>query len=166
MPTAKVDDPRQNYHGWWGTVKADPYAKDNGGTNGLVEEEGYQYVFIKTSREAHFVAQGTVVHLHYLSDDAEEAVRAVEQGVGTTAAKLIRSDLESLLEVKVKYYTIDGVDYEQTPSLTRMLNIITEGCFNNENWLSGAGDIGVESIQIGRELPRLKSMVSEVSEVS
>lgn len=116
-----------------------------------------QHVFVKTSRDAHFVAQGTAIEsLRCIGKSVSEAIESLKKhNVSSNVIRLIHADLKKLEKQNARYYIITAINHEKTPSLTRMLNLITEGCFNNDLWLSTAGDIGVRDIEVGRELPKL-----------
>src|SRR5690606_27109904 len=141
--------PRQNHHGWWGTVVIPDDSKTNG-------DSDVHHVFVKTSREAHFVSQGTAVILEDLADDVDSALRKLQGSVSETVFRLIASDLEQLKGTKVKLHKIKAIDYKETTALAKMHNLVTEVCFNNDHWLDTANDIGVDAIRIGRKLPPLE----------
>lgn len=144
-----VDDPRQNQHRLWGTLK-------------IEEEPKLLHIFIKFHRETHFVSQGTVVKVTMLDNLARKNAGRILRANG--APQLIIENIETIireiyaynvLKRRVRYYVIEAIDYSATSPLTRTLNTVTEGCFNSEDWLFTAGEIGQRLIRIARELPRL-----------
>lgn len=160
MPNPIVTDPRQNHHGWWGTVVfvEDPKSPSRS-ANG---DSGVQHVFLKTNRESHYVSQGTAVELKELGDSADAALQQLRMsGVSETVLSLIQEDLANLKASKVKFHQITAIDDAETTALARMHNLVTEVCFNNDHWLDSAGDVGAKAIREGRKLPSLKQGVPE-----
>ncbi|HEY8511185.1 MAG TPA: hypothetical protein VIL31_04440 [Cyclobacteriaceae bacterium] len=148
-----VTDPRQNHHGWWGTV-VDATPSSNGNSDVV-------HVFLKTFREAHYVSQGTSVRLEELGDTAAQALERLQKnGLSSTVLKMIEDDLANLKAPKVKIHHIVGINDGETTPLARMHNLVTEVCFNNDHWLNSAGEIGQKSIIEGRKLPSLKDRVA------
>jgi hypothetical protein len=148
---AIVDDPRQNQHRWIGTLK-------------VKEEPDTLHLFIKTSRDAHFVSQGTVVETGDMISDPVRALRMIFDSAKSftrdevnTVVTHFEDDLRKVNEESknIKFYVIERIEYNLTTPLTQMLNIVTAGCFNSEYWLKNAGKIGQESIKLGRRLPPL-----------
>ncbi|HEX7015988.1 MAG TPA: hypothetical protein VF191_10785 [Cyclobacteriaceae bacterium] len=161
MPTPVVHDPRQNRHGWWGTLRFvddKDESKIVSSVNG--DDSGVQHVFVKTSREAHFVSQGTVVEIASLGDTAEATLQQLAQsGMNEKVLRLIKEDFANLdATKKTRFHEITAIDDARTSALARMLNIVTEVCFKNDHWLDCAGSIGADDIRLGRELPSLKSV--------
>ena len=156
-----LHDPRQNRHGWWGTLLFDG-DEPKTATHSVNGGDGeIQHVFVKTSRESHFLAQGTVVDVEPLGDTADDMLQRLSQGgVGKDVLELIRKDLDNLKSTKTRYYEITAVNDAASSPLARMHNIVTEVCFNNDHWLDSAGDIGVADIRIGRKLRSLKKGVT------
>lgn len=167
MPAPIVRDPRQNYHGWWGTLTV---AADE---NGVQSNHGLQldskdpdclHVFLKTNRDSHFVAQGTAVDaLEFIGSSPSEAMEKIENaaenlGLNDEALEFMRTDLNNIDSSghDVRYYILSAIDYQRTTPLSRVHSLTTEACFNNDHWLSAAGDIGQRSIVLGRQLKRLE----------
>lgn len=168
MPRPVVHDPRQNHHGWWGTFTLAEDEKANARDFGLQpghDDPECLLVFLKTSRDSHFIAQGTAIDsLFLLGNDQTEAMRRLREindteGIGLTKEmlQLMESDMKSLQNNKVQYYMISGVDYRNSSALSRVHSLTTEACFNNDHWLDNAGDIGKSNIYLSRKLRRLPS---------
>ena len=163
MPTPVVHDPRQNQHGWWGTIGFVADQDDSGVISSSMNgnDAEVQHVFVKTSRESHFVAQGTAVELEPLGDTAEAVIKQLQlSGISETVLGLIKQDFLKLDAKPKKFYQIVAVNDSRTTPLARMLNLVTEVCFRNDHWLDSAGSIGVADIRVGRELPSVKKPVS------
>lgn len=168
MPRPVVTDPRQNHHGWWGTFTL---VEDE---NGLEKDYGLTpdskasdclYVFLKTSRDAHFIAQGTTLDdLFLLGENQEDAMATLEKNnqnhgwdLSEEVLELIRSDLKNVDErAGVRYYTFKAIDHDRSTALARVHTLTTEACFNNDHWLGCAGDIGQSHVRLGRGLKRLQ----------
>lgn len=159
MPTPVVHDPRQNHHGWWGTLAfVDDPKEPKFSIRSLTGDSELQYVFVKVNRESHFVSQGTVVKAEPMGETVDDMLRQLEQGgIQKDVISLIRDDLANLdSTLTPRFYAITAIDDGNTSALARMLNIVTEVCFNNDHWLNCAGNIGAEDIRKGRDLPSLK----------
>lgn len=162
MPTPVVHDPRQNRHGWWGTIAFVEDQDDSSvarvSLNG--DSSGVKHVFVKTKRETHFVAQGTAVELEPLGETVDEVIKRLEKETNATALSLIKGDLQNLdPNQKTKFYEIVAIDDSRTTPLSRMHSLVTEVCFSNDHWLGTAGEIGQKDIEVGRKLPSLKETV-------
>lgn len=169
MPTPIVHDPRQNYHGWWGTLTV---AEDE---NGVQNNHGLQldskdpnclHVFLKANRDSHFVAQGTAVEaLEFLGGSTSEAMKKLETineaedlGLTEEAMEFMAADLKRLDgKGDVRIYMLRAINPDSSTALSRVHSLTTEACFNNDHWLRGAGEIGQRNIVLGRQLKRLKT---------
>src|SRR5690606_11235810 len=160
IPRPIVHNPRQNYHGWWGTLTV---AEDE---NGVQSNHGLQldskdpnclHVFVKTSSDLHFVAQGIELeNLRLLGTSASEAMTQLkgineEENLGLQdVLELIGDDLNKIQRKgDVRIYMPRGINYAASTPLSRVLSITTEVCFNNDSWLENAGEIGQRNIELG-----------------
>ena len=149
-----VDSPRQNKHGWWGTLTIDPNtdSKDQ-------LEVGERCIFIKTKREAHYVTQGTVIKKVHIFEDLGDAFKSLEFYFKDNPA--ILEDLKEITkqypEIK-KYVEILRIDYQRTTPLARKLNIYTLMLFAlDHEWLeANAEAIGKEDVELGLSLPPME----------
>lgn len=157
MPHGTVDDPRQNQHRWWGTLN-------------IPGKPDMLHVFIKTSREAHFVIHGTVVEADSLGD-----VTAHNMAERLQSAKIDKAVIETLpissvvAEVtahanatghgQINYCIIRSIDPKETSPLIMKLNEYTRELFQkNDTWLDDPNHrdiIGTKNIRSGMKLPPL-----------
>jgi hypothetical protein len=157
----KVKDPKQNRHSWCGILLIDSNEKQSfSASNG-------DHAFLKTSRDAHFVAQGTIVKNAKLLSDAEleatieDIVLTIPDQLPADRTRLrdqIQADVaECRKEVQdIAFYEILEVDKEETSPLTNELNLRTEFLFRDDMWLDRHSDrVGADAIRVGRELPCL-----------
>lgn len=168
MPTPIVHDPRQNRHGWWGTIvfvddqdQSKPVPSVNG-------DAGVQHVFLKTSRESHFVAQGTAVKLEALGDTAAAAVETLRKtGTDHSVIDSIEKDFANLpADQKTRFHKIVAIDATRTTPLARMLNLVTEVCFSDDHWLDSNPGVDREAVRQGRGLPSLKDPLVGIPNLS
>ena len=153
MPV-RVKEPRQNLHKWTGTLEY-----DSGGTVGRTtfKYEG-ELIFIKTSRDAHFVSQGTfIAEAGMLSStgDPLEAVRAIKPGRKIPPRIKIRilKELRKYKGAPKPIVEILRIDNAATPPLPKIFNAVTRGLFNDDDWLSQNGKlVGSDDIIVGRGL--------------
>jgi hypothetical protein len=158
-----VDDAKQNYHRWWGTLKV---GKDEKGTKAIKVDDGSnlpegEYIFVKTNPESHFVTHGTYIGSVRTFKNKQEALKAIYDSLdhpSTAIKKEIKSDLDETdfidLEKKgLKIVGIESINYEATSPLTLELNQRTHDIFWNDVWLNAhEGKVGKkEHIRLGRK---------------
>ncbi|HEX5167545.1 MAG TPA: hypothetical protein VFW11_00120 [Cyclobacteriaceae bacterium] len=163
----KVDDPKQNQHSWCGILSVDLIEKQ-------IPVKPGAHVFLKTSRDAHFVAQGTIVkNARELIGGALE--QAIDDIVSTLPDPIVRDEvrkqiLEDIKTCQDEVNTLNGgnvtevvemldLDFDEacgTSPLINELNIRTEFLFRDEMWLGKYGErVRADKIRIGRRLPCL-----------
>lgn len=152
----KVKDPKQNKHCWCGILTV---ASDEKQTT-LPDED---FVFLKTSRDAHFVVQGVVVEKREL-DDAQTK-EAIEKIVGAAplidrdgVRNQINEDLKTCIEETANPRILEIIEINKgaTDPLPNELSLRTEFLFRDDLWLDRYGErVGAEWIRIGRLLPCL-----------
>jgi hypothetical protein len=157
----KVKDPRQNRHSWCGILEINETEKQS-----LSAGNG-EFVFLKTSRDAHFVAQGTIVKNAKPLNDAE--IEAIIEDIVLTIPDQSPADRTRLREQiqtdimvcrkdvqNTQVYEILELDKEETSPLANELNLRTEFLFRDDMWLDRDSErVGADSIRVGRELPCL-----------
>jgi hypothetical protein len=146
-----VDDPKQNTHRWWGTLTRDDETEVS---NGTIPSD-VKCVFLKTSKDAHFINFGTIIkRLRVLSDtgDSNEATANILADISADIKAQIKNDLTDIPS-GINIVEILEVS-RSTPALTKTLNSLTRGLFGDDEWLDGK-NIGEEKIRLGRELPSL-----------
>jgi hypothetical protein len=157
----KVKDPKQNRHSWCGILLIDSTEKQS-----FLASNG-DHVFLKTSRDAHFVAQDTVVKDAKPLSDAE--IEAIIEDIVLTIPDQSPADRTRLREQiqadiaqcrkevsNSEVYEILEVDKEETPPLASELNLRTEFLFRDDMWLDRHSErVGADAIRVGRELPCL-----------
>jgi len=154
-----VDNPRQNKHGWWGTLTID---KDTEPKGDLKVDQ--LCIFIKTNVLSHVVTRGTfVLTINRISSLA--AAKARFSNLPPPLVVEINRDLDlittnypnaALLEILV-------VDHLKTTPLTKKLNEYTQKLFTRDpslsaedrGWLDSQDsyEIGRSDIEAGMGLP-------------
>jgi hypothetical protein len=146
-----VDDPKQNTHRWWGSLIRD---EETVVSNGTIPPNT-KCVFVKTSRDSHFINFGTIIkRLRVLSDkgDSNEATDNILANINADIKVQIKNDL---FDIPSGINIVEILEISKsTPALTKTLNSLTRGLFGDDDWLEGKG-IGEEKIRLGRELPAL-----------
>ncbi len=150
----KVRDPQQNQHRWTGTLIC--YKRIRIGK--VILNVGDEVIFVKTSRDSHFVSQGTYIRdLIILSGegDPNQAVRAISPSRKIPRSVKIRM-LADLKEYKGKpkpIVEILAIDHATTPPLPKVINALTRGLFNDDDWLGQNNKlVGSDDIKRGRDL--------------
>lgn len=151
MPVANS---RQNKHGWWGTLTLDVATEGKGKL-----QTGDRCIFIKTKREAHFVAEGTFVKEVRVFENVNEAKQSL-----SFCSKDRPSILEDLEKITVEYPGITNfvevlkLDKQKTAPLAKKLNIYTLMLFTlDPEWMdANAEEIGKEDVLLGLSLPPME----------
>lgn len=157
----KVKDPKQNKHSWCGTLAIDQEEKQTSMPSG-------DYVFLKTSRDAHFVAQGVVLGIirELTATDIDSAIKKIIDSIPDSwpvdrdlVADQIRGDIKKCVdEVGNNNPVVEilVIDKDSTDPLPNELSLRTEFLFRDDMWLDRHGEqVGAETIRIGRLLPCL-----------
>jgi hypothetical protein len=128
------------------------------------------YAFFKTSRDAHYISQGTVVkRIKVLSQtEIDMAIEnIINSYIGSEDKERIRakilSDIEGCLKDAGNSQLIEilELDNENTSPLTHELNKGTKKLFTNKRWLNRYGaKIGSDSIMAGMRLPPLPRTIT------
>jgi hypothetical protein len=149
-----VKDPQQNTHRWWGVLKVDKNTELIDGTVDLMAD----CIFLKTSRDAHFISQETLlkkVKLLSASGDVNAAISRIND-VSPSILNMIREDLLSGHPEGIPIVEILEADYPNTSPLTSELNARTEILFRDVHWLDMyASRVGKENIVIGMAMAGL-----------
>jgi len=149
MPVANS---RQNKHGWWGTLTLDV------GTEGKGKlQTGDRCIFIKTRREAHFVAEGTFIKEVRIFKDLDEAIQSLSFFFKDNPS--IREDLKKITDEGItNFVEILKLDKQSTTPLAKKLNIYTLMLFTlDPEWLEENGaEIGKEDLLLGLSLPPME----------
>jgi hypothetical protein len=149
-----VKEPQQNTHRWWGTLTRDATTEVTGGDLPPNQE----CIFIKTSADAHFLPQGTVIkRLKILGTSGNINTVLANTSLPSQGSSQISADL-------VKYpggpdtivTEILEIDQEASSPLAQEVFDLTETLFHDDEWLARNGArVGKADIELGRELPRL-----------
>lgn len=157
-----VKDPKQNKHSWCGILAIDQEEKQTSMPSG-------NYVFLKTSSDVHFIAQGVVVgdNIRVLSAaDIDSAIQKIIEAIPASwpidrnqVMEQIRSDIKKCAdEVSNDNPVVEilEMDSASTDPLPKELSLRTEFLFRDDLWLKLYGEqVGAESIRIGSILPGL-----------
>ncbi len=157
----KVKDPKQNKHSWCGILAIDQEEKQTSMPSG-------NYVFLKTSRDAHYVAPGVALgNIRELTaTDIDSAIKKIIDTIPDAwpvdrdlVAGQIRDDIKKCIEEvgnNNPVVEILVIDKDSTDPLPNELSLRTEFLFRDDIWLDRHGErVGAETIRIGRLLPCL-----------
>lgn len=150
----KVRDPQQNQHRWTGTLIC--YKRIRVGK--VILNVGDEVIFVKTSRDSHFVSQGTYIgDLIMLSGegDPNQAIRAISANrkIPTSIKRRMLADLEEYKGTPKPIVEILAIDNAATPPLPKVINALTRGLFNDDDWLDQNNRlVGSDDIKRGRDL--------------
>ena len=158
-----VDNPRQNKHGWWGTLTIDEDTKDAEDKSTL--KVGTPCVFIKTSKESHYVTSGTFVSKVRVFDNDQQAKDEFRKKSAQNSSRF-EEDLKKIgVEypgAKFTFVEILKVDDVKTSPLVRELNECTRKLFSKESkpkWLDDfKEESGKDDIEAGMSLKYLKDL--------
>ena len=144
-----VGNGQQNKHRWWGYLTIDP---DTVVINGILMP-GVRCVFVKTSRHAHFIGEGTYIGKVRIFNSKSEAANAIGAGQDPDIySDLNASDFPSDLPI----VEIFAIDEGKTTPLAKKLNTETLRWFGDEQWKTdNAEQIGRDAIEAGLEMPDL-----------
>lgn len=152
-----VGNSRQNQHGWWGTLTIDRDTESN--TN---LEKGTLCVFIKTSRESHYVTVGTFIKKVRVFENSEKAREEFNKKAKQYSSwldddiKLIGIEYPGVTFTFVEILELDNVN---TTPLADKLNEYTRKLFTQEidaEWLQeNAQKVGRVYIEAGLSMPSL-----------
>jgi len=151
-----VDNPRQNKHGWWGTLTIDEGTEPKGSLN-----VGDFCVFVKTNKDSHFVSKGTHIKRINVFSNLAAAKAQVRAETGSDYDAEIEADLNliSSMYPNAPIVEILEVDSASTSPLTEDINELTKERFNDDLWLAANAntgnpkkELGVTHIKKGRKL--------------
>lgn len=153
-----VNNPKQNQHRWWGTLTADPDTQYDGEFRfSKTAGDGYPLcIFIKTTRDSHFVSSGTYIgRLKVFKDLAEAMIRIDSLPLCEEDREAIKSDLKNIESPYCCCPLVEVLefDYARSSPLAIELNIRTKTLFEDSDWLRKYGSqIGKDEIERGLRL--------------
>ncbi len=148
-----ADNPRQNQHRWWGTLTIDPETTFTGEIKLPKNASGgyQQCVFIKTTRDSHFVSSGTYIKAVKVFADLDEVNKRVDLlDLSITDRDAIKADLKKIESPFCCYPIVEVIefDYDKSSPLALALKAKTEELFTDAKWRTDYGDrIGREEIE-------------------
>jgi hypothetical protein len=147
-----ADNPRQNEHRWWGTLTIDTETTFTGEIKLPKNASGgyQQCVFIKTTRDSHFVSSGTYIKAVRVFADLDEAKKRFDQLVTVPDLDAIKADLDNIESPFCCYPIVEVIefDYDKSSPLALALKAKTEELFTDTKWRTDNGDkIGREEIE-------------------
>jgi len=154
----RVKDPQQNKHRWWGTLSNDKSAAP------YIENAGKECIFIKTSKQAHYIMQGTCIkdwNILSANGDTEEALKNITN-VSMAIKDRIKADISAKdFPKKMTIVEILMIDDINTTPLTKKMNALTRELFTKGKWTKKeAEEVGKEDIELGFKIkskPKPKS---------
>jgi len=136
-----VDNPRQNKHGWWGTLTIDKDTEPKGGL-----DVGELCIFIKTNVLSHVVVHGTfVLTINRISSLA--AAKARFSNLPPPIVVQINRDLDLITTSypNAALLEILEVDSLKSTPLTKKLNEYTRKLFTRDATLSPEDRVWIDS---------------------